>query len=86
MKLTDITTEDITTLVGLLTESQKNQLIGQQFSPDSYFNPIQDINNNWIISTQEMQDCIVQEFLWVKDLDLIPFVPKPMPIPPNPTN
>ena len=86
MKLTDITTEDITTLVGLLTESQKNQLIGQQFSPDSYFNPIQDINNNWIISTQEMQDCVVQEFLWVKDLDLIPFVPKPSPIPPNPSN
>ena len=86
MKLTDITTEDITTLVGLLTESQKNQLIGQQFSSDSYFNPIQDINDNWIISTQEMQDCVVQEFLWVKDLDLIPFVPKPSPIPPKPSN
>jgi hypothetical protein len=64
-------------LVGLLTLEQKNQLIGHQFSLDCYFNPIQDDNDNWVISIQEMQDCTVQEFLWVKDLDLIPFVPKP---------
>jgi len=83
MKITDITSNDPTIYVGLLTETQKNQLVGQLFEPDSYFNPIQDNSDNWIISTQEMQDCTVQEFLWVKDLDLIPFVPKPHIEPPT---
>jgi hypothetical protein len=36
--------------VVILTEEQKNQLVGQQYAPDSYFNPIQDLDNNWIIS------------------------------------
>jgi len=81
MKLADITTEDITTLVGLLTIVQKDELIGQWYMPDSFFNPIQDNSNNWIISTQEMIGCINPDLMWVKDLDLIPFIPKPSPSP-----
>jgi hypothetical protein len=79
MKLVDITTEDITTLVGLLTIEQKEQLLGQTYSDDSYFNPIQDIDDNWIISTQEMIYCTNEEFMWVKDLELIEYKPKPNP-------
>jgi hypothetical protein len=63
--------------VGLLTTEQKNSLIGQQYAPDCYFNPIQDINNDWVISTQEIEDCAYEEFFWVKDLPLIEFEPKP---------
>ena len=81
MKLADITTEDITTLVGLLTELQKDELIGQPYSADSYFNPIQDINNNWVISVEEMQSNTNEDTMWVKDLDLIPYEPKPIPNP-----
>ena len=77
MKLADITTEDITTLVGLLTELQKDEITGQPYSADSYFNPIQDINDNWIISVEEMMYCTNENFLWVKDLELIPYEPKP---------
>lgn len=77
MKLADITTEDITTLVGLLTELQKDEITSQPYSADSYFNPIQDINDNWIISTEEMMYCTNEEFMWVKDLELIPYEPKP---------
>ena len=40
------------TQVGLLTESQKNELIGQLYDEDSYFNPIQDIDDNCIISVE----------------------------------
>jgi hypothetical protein len=80
MKLADITTEDITTLVGLLTLEQKEQLVGQSYSDDSYFNPIQDINDSWVISTEEMIYCTNEEFMWVKDLDLIPYIAKPSPI------
>jgi hypothetical protein len=81
MKLTDITREEWTTYVGLLTETQKDLLIGQWFAPDSYFNPLQDLNDNWVISIEEMEYCVNPEFLWVKDLDLIPYEPKPVPPP-----
>jgi len=65
------------TYVGLLTESQKNELVGQLYDEDSYFNPIQDIDNNWIISVEEMEFCVNPEFQWVKDLPLIEYKPKP---------
>ena len=65
--------------VGLLTESQKNELVGQLYDEDSYFNPIQDLDENWIISTEEMDFCVNPEFQWVKDLPLIEYVPKPAP-------
>ena len=62
----------------LLTEEQKNQLVGQQFSPDSYFNPIQDIDNNWIISSHEIDFCTNENFIWVKNLHLIEYKAKPI--------
>ena len=77
MKITDITPNDPTIYVGLLTETQKNQLTGQWFAPDSYFHSVQDINDNWFISIIQMMDCVNPDFLWVKDLDLIPYEPKP---------
>jgi hypothetical protein len=65
--------------VGLLTETQKNELVGQLYDDDSYFNPIQDIEDNWIISVEEMEFCVNPEFQWVKDLPLIEYKPKPSP-------
>lgn len=67
------------TQVGLLTEAQKDSLIGQLYDEDSYFNPIQDLYDNWIISVEEMEFCVNPEFMWVKDLPLIPYEPKPSP-------
>ncbi len=81
MKLTQLTTKQRLTYVGLLTELQKDEIVGQLYAPDSYFNPIQDVNDNWIISVEEMEQTVTPEFLWVKDLDLIPYEPKPTPPP-----
>lgn len=81
MKLTDIISEDTTTLVGLLTIEQKDELLGVYYAPDSIYNPIQDINDNWVISVEEMQDTINEDTLWVKELDLIEYQPKPSPQP-----
>ena len=81
MKLADITTEDITTLVGLLTEVQKDELIGVYYSADSIYNPITDIDDNWVISTEEMIYTTNEDTLWVKDLELIEYKPKPTPSP-----
>lgn len=82
MKLTDITKAEWTTYVGLLTETQKDELVGQMYAPDSYFNPIQDNADNWVISIEEMEYCTNELFLWVKDLPLILYVPKENPLPP----
>ena len=67
------------TQVGLLTETQKDSLVGQLYDEDSYFNPIQDDFDNWIISIEEMEFCVNPEFQWVKDLPLIDYKPKPSP-------
>ena len=67
--------------VGLLTEVQKDELLGQLYDDDSYFNPIQDLNDNWIISVEEIDQCITPDLMWVKELPLIPYEPKPTPNP-----
>jgi len=76
MRLNELTQEQKLTYVGLLTEVQKDELIGQLYTEDSYFNPIQDASDNWIISVEEMEFCTVEEFAWVKDLELIEYVAK----------
>jgi hypothetical protein len=67
--------------VGLLTETQKDELFGQLYDSDSYFNPIQDINDNWVISTEEIEQNINPNFTWVRDLPLIEYIAKPTPPP-----
>ena len=62
---------DISTLVGLLTIEQKDSLIGVAYAPDSYYNPIQDNSNNWIISVEEIANTSNPDTQWVKDLELI---------------
>lgn len=76
MKLTDITQAELTTYVGLLTIQQKDLIEGKEFTTDSYFNPIQDLNDNWVISIEEMEYCDNNDYLWVKNLDLIIYEPK----------
>lgn len=58
-------------LVGLLTLIEKEAVEGKLYTADSYFNPIQDTNANWVISTQEIDFCTNVDYLWVKQLPLI---------------
>ena len=60
-------------LVSLLTIEQKDQLIGQIYTNDSYFNPIQDCNDDWIISIQEVDYCNNPSFSWVTTLPTIEY-------------
>ena len=76
MRLNELTQEQKLTYVGLLTEVQKDEIFGQLYTDDSYFNPIQDAVDNWIISVEEMEYCTVEQFAWVKDLPLIEYVAK----------
>jgi hypothetical protein len=81
MKITDLTTEEKAIYVCLLTIEQKDLLVGQMFDEDSYFNPIQDDNNDWIISIQEIEQNLNPSFIWLQDLEMIIFVPKVNPLP-----
>ena len=76
MKLFDISREQHTDYVALLTEKQKDELVGKMYMPCSYFNPIQDADDNWFISIGEVAQFEYDEFMWVKDLPLIPYNPK----------
>ncbi len=81
MKITDLTQEEKAIYVGLLTVEQKDLLVGQMFDEDSYFNPIQDNADNWIISIEEIEQNQNPEFVWLQDLEMIIFVPKVNPLP-----
>lgn len=81
MKLANLTQEEKTIYVGLLTELQKDELVGQLFDDDSYFNPIQDANDNWIISIEEIENNVNHNFEWLKELEMIIFVPKQNDLP-----
>jgi hypothetical protein len=61
---------------GLLSTEQKELIVGKLFAENSFFNTIQDANNNWIISVEEMQKCVNEDYMWVKDLPLINYEPK----------
>lgn len=76
MRLDQLTTDQADKYVGLLTTIQKDELLGQTYAPDSFFNPIQDFYDNWVISVEEMANCVNESFIWVKDLELIEYKPK----------
>ena len=63
--------------VAIVTENQKNLLVGQRFNQNSYFNPVQDADDNWVISYEEIQQCSSPLFWWIKDLTPIDYNRKP---------
>ena len=81
MKIAQLTQEEKAIYVGLLSIAQKDLLVGQLFDEDSYFNPIQDNNDNWIISIEEIEQNQNPTFGWLQDLEMIIFVPKVNPMP-----
>jgi hypothetical protein len=56
--------------VAIITEEEKDKLIGRQFMTDVYFNPIQDLNGNWVISSEEIDQSEDKEIISFKDLRL----------------
>jgi hypothetical protein len=54
MLLQNIPIGELATYAGLLTTQQADMLRGQTFLPDSYFNAIQDAQDRWVISAEEV--------------------------------
>jgi hypothetical protein len=68
-----------------IAEEQKDILINTEFSKDSFFNPIQDKNDNWIISIEEYNACLeckscIKEHPWIVDCEHIEYEPKEVDI------
>jgi hypothetical protein len=64
-----------------LTNEQKDILQGKQYAPDSFFNPIQDKNDNWVISLEEYNGCLdceecIEEYEWIVNCEQIEYEPK----------
>jgi hypothetical protein len=66
--------------VVLLTEPEKNSLLGELVQQDWYFYPVQDCNGNWIISTEEVDNSIYPQHYWIKSMPLIDWC-EPIPSP-----
>ncbi len=62
--------------VGLLTPEQAEEINGKEYAPDSFYNVITDFNENFVISTEEIDNTTNPLYLWVKDLPLIEYIPK----------
>ena len=59
-----------------LTIEQKDQLVGQKWNEDVFFNPQLDADGNWFISAEEVNGCTHQGMVeWIHELPLIPYNP-----------
>lgn len=82
-----------------ITEADKDLIQGQAYAPDCYFNPIQDINDNWVISIEELNGIVFDQFLYLSEqqceevegeqvchyVNVTPIEYDPKPAPPFPT-
>jgi hypothetical protein len=60
-------------MVHLLTEEQKQLLENIKYAENSYFNPVKNSDDNWVISDLEVNDCNNNDLEWIKYLPKIEF-------------
>lgn len=60
-------------MIAILTIAQKDSLLGMKYDGIQYFNPVQDADGNWVISEEEINNCIHEPCSWVKTLPLTTF-------------
>ena len=60
-------------IVYLLTDEQKELLENVKYAENSYFNPVKNSDNNWVISDLEVNDCNNNDLEWVKYLPKIEY-------------
>jgi hypothetical protein len=72
----------------ILTEEQKDEIQGVFFTPDIFFNCVQDINDVWFLflSDQDKPEVEASEYAWVLTLPQGEYIPKPTPNPFDETN
>ena len=82
-----------------ISQKDKDFIQGQAYAPDCYFNCIQDINDNWVISIEELNGIVFEQFLYLSEqqceevegeqvchyVNVTPIEYDPKPAPPFPT-
>lgn len=82
-----------------ISESDYNKIKGQEYAPSQFFNPIADINDNWVISIEELNGIVFEQFLYLSEqqceevegeqvchyVNVTPIEYDPKPSPPFPT-
>jgi len=60
-----------------LTIEQKDQLNGQKWNNQAYFNPTLDADGNWFISAEEVNGCTHENgaFEWIHELPSMEYNP-----------
>ena len=58
-----------------ITETQKDLLIGKTWDECQFFNPQIDLNGNYYISKNIVDNCSIAEFQWLKGCELIDYNP-----------
>lgn len=64
--------------VGIITPEQAVELTGMTYDKyGSLFCPVQDLNDNWVISMIEIESNVNEQVKWVNSLPLVEYNPKP---------
>ena len=71
-------------MIAIITQQQRDILVGKTYDGVCYFNPILDLNDNFIISEIEYYYCLGlwyldelnSELVFIKDLSLSVYEPK----------
>jgi hypothetical protein len=63
-------------IVLLLTEAEKDLIQGQEFAPSSFFNCVQDINDKWVVSIEELVSLDGSQYAWLYTLPMSIHQPK----------
>ncbi len=82
-----------------ISQKDKDFIQGKAYAPDCYWNPIADINDNWVISIEELNGIVFEQFLYLSEqqceevegeqvchyVNVTPIDYEPKPAPPFPT-
>jgi hypothetical protein len=60
-------------MVHLLTDDQKKLLENIKYAENSYFNPVKNSDDKWVISDLEVNVCNNSDLEWIKYLPKIEF-------------
>ena len=77
-------------IVYKLKSQDVDKVKGAQFATDCYFNPIQDVDGNWVISIEELEQISNPDFMFLtlknngEYVNVTPIEYKPVPPPPMP--
>jgi hypothetical protein len=64
--------------VGLLDQDEKEALEGEKYDLNNFFTPEQDLDGNWVLPLNQIQNNKNINFWWVSHLPLIDYKPKQM--------